>query len=305
MVVVLRAFVAFILFCRDTINEFLDKNCPHVAAAISFYALLAFFPLVLAAISILGFVLGPSVDATQIAKEVGKLVPVSEEAVTTSIEQVVQARGVTGIVAAFGLLWTGSAVFGAIRKGINTAWGIRQPRSFLHERLIDLSLALGAGLLFLISASFTAVINFFEEIVALLSPESTLKLAFVWGQVAALAPALLSLLAFLLLYWLLPNTRVRLRHVWPGAVAATVAFQTVTNVFVLYVGRYSTYNVIYGPLGTVVAIMIWVYFSAIILLFCALLAAKHSAYMTKRERSQLWSSKLSTSAAPTERALAP
>ena len=282
----LRAFVAFVIFSKDTVNEFLDKNCPHVAAAISFYALLSLFPLVLALITVLSFALGSPESKAQLAEEIGGLVPVSDELVTTTVEQVVRARNVTGIAAVIGLLWVASAVFGAIRKGINTAWGIRQTRPFFQERLIDFSLALGAGLLFLVSISSTAVLTFFQEIFTLLYPEASVNGDFIWDQAAAIIPPTLTLLSFLVLYWFLPNTRVHLRYVWPGAVAATVAFEVVKNGFVLYVGRYSTYNIVYGSLSAVVALMFWLYLSAIILLFCALLISKYSAYMEEQKRTR-------------------
>ena len=227
-------FVEFAVFCKNTVNEFLSRNGPHLAAAISFYALFSLFPLVLALITVLSFVLGSPASKAQLAQQIGDLVPVSEELVINTISTVVESRNISGLVAVIALLWATTAVFGAIRKGINTTWGIRQTRPFLQERAIDLSLAVGAGLLFLVSISSTAALSFFRELTLLLYSEAVVDEIFVWDQVAAVIPPTLSLVTFIVLYWFLPNTKVRIRHVWPIAILATVAFEVVKNGFVFF-----------------------------------------------------------------------
>ena len=72
-------FVRFVLFCTDAVNDFLAKNCPYIAAAISFYALFSFFPLVLAIISVVGYVRGSEAAQTELAREIAEVVPVSTE----------------------------------------------------------------------------------------------------------------------------------------------------------------------------------------------------------------------------------
>lgn len=287
-------FIEFIVFCKDIVNEFLSRNGPHLAAAISFYALFSLFPLVLALITVLSFVLGSPASKAQLAQQIGDLVPVSENLVVTTISTVVESRNISGVVAVVALLWATTAVFGAIRKGINTTWGIRQTRPFLQERAIDLSLAIGAGLLFLISISSTAALSFFRELATLLYSDAVVDGIFVWDQVAAVIPPTLSLITFIVLYWFLPNTKVRIRHVWPVAILATVAFEVVKNGFVFFVQNYSDYNIVYGTIGAVFALLMWIYISAIILLFCALLVSRYSAYMEERARTKRWMSMLET-----------
>jgi membrane protein len=281
-------FVPFIVFCKNIVNEFLSRNGPHLAAAISFYALFSLFPLVLALITVLSFVLGSPASKAQLAQQIGDLVPVSEELVVQTISTVVGSRNISGVIAIVALLWATTAVFGAIRKGINTTWGIRQTRPFLQERAIDFSLAIGAGLLFLISISSTAALSFFRELAILLYPATVVDGIFAWDQVAAVIPPTLSLITFIVLYWFLPNTRVRIRHVWPVAILATVAFEVVKNGFVFFVQNYSDYNIVYGTIGAVFALLMWIYVSAIILLFCALLVSRYSAYMEERARTRRW-----------------
>jgi membrane protein len=109
-------FVRFVLFCTDTINEFLGKNCPYVAGAISFYTLFSLFPLTLAIISVLGYVLGPNAEETKLARDIASVLPVSTEYIGDTLQGVARARAITGIASIFGLLWASTAAFGAIRR---------------------------------------------------------------------------------------------------------------------------------------------------------------------------------------------
>ena len=125
-------FVRFVLFCSDTVNDFLAKNCPFIAGAIAFYALFSLFPLFLAMISVAGFVLGPHAEKAQLARQMSEVIPVSAEYIGGTVEGIVRARAITGVASIIGLLWAATAAFGAMRKGINAAWGISKTLSLIH-----------------------------------------------------------------------------------------------------------------------------------------------------------------------------
>ena len=125
-------FIRISFFCLDTINEFLDKNCPYIAGAIAFYTLFSMFPLLLAIISVLGYLSPTTLEEQQeLAMRTADIIPVSSDFIGETVSSVFRARVVTGIVSILGLLWAATVVFGAIRKGINAAWGItkRDPSS--------------------------------------------------------------------------------------------------------------------------------------------------------------------------------
>jgi membrane protein len=273
------AFVRFVLFLADAVNDFLAKNCTHLAGAISFYTLFSIFPFFLAVISILGFVLGPRAQEEQLARDIAEFLPVSSDYVNQTIQGVVSARAITGIASIFGLLWAATAAFGAMRKGINAAWGIRKTRPFLKERMIDFGLVLGAGMLMLAVFFSSPILGVMREITFVLAPESEYFTNFIWDLVASLLFPSLTFLSFLILYRYLPNTEVRLNDVWPGALLASFAFSGANLGFVWYVRTYPlVYNVVYGSVGAVIALLTWVYLSAIILLFGALLTSRYAAY---------------------------
>ena len=274
-------FARFVLFCTDAVNDFLAKNCPHIAGAIAFYSLFSFFPLVLAVISIVGYVEGSEADQAKLARNIAEVVPVSTEYVSETVEGVVSARAITGIASVFVLLWAASAAFGAVRKGINAAWGIRKTRPFLRERMIDFGLVLSAGVLLMVVLFIAPIIAFLREITGVFAPEGYLASDFIWGLAPQVLTPVLSFFTFLMLYRYLPNTKVGLGDVWFVALAAAAAFEGTKWGFVWYVTTFPVYNAVYGPVGAIMALLTWVYVSAIILLFGALCTSRYSAYAAR------------------------
>ena len=271
--------IRFVLFCRDTVNDFLAKNCPFVAGAIAFYTLFSIFPLTLAMVSIVGYLLSPNPEDTRLAHDIAEVLPVSKEFIGDTLQGVARARALTGAFSVLGLLAASTAVFGAIRKGINTAWGIDQTRPFIKERLIDLALALFTSLtvifLLFVAPIFLAYVG---AIVRYLAPEANF-VNNILGLDGQLVTLLIYFVAFLVLYRYLPNVKVSFSDVWAGAFMASVAFTIANFIFVWYVTRFPIYNIVYGSVGAIMALLTWVYVSAIILLFGALVTSRYRTYV--------------------------
>ena len=288
--------VRFVLFCADTVNDFMRKNCPYIAGAIAFYALFAMFPLFLAVITVLGYLAGLRTEAQrlELAQGIADVLPVSSEFVSTQVQGVVNTPAITGIgiASVFGLLWASTAAFGAIRKGINAAWGVKKTRPFLEERLIDIALVLGAGVVLLAVLYSGAAISVSRGVLDALAPESQVLNDSIWRVVSTLFAPVASFAAFVVMYRFLPNTDVRLGDVWLGALLASLAFETVKWGFVKYVTTSLDYNVVYGSVGAVVALLTWVYVSAIIVLFGALITSRYAAYASSIEERETYSLKL-------------
>ena len=273
-------FVRFSLFCSDTLNEFLDKNCPYIAGAIAFYTLFSMFPLLLAIISVLGYLSPTTLEEQQeLAMRTADIIPVSSDFIGETVSSVFRARVVTGIVSILGLLWAATVVFGAIRKGINAAWGITKPRPFLKERLIDFGLVIGAGILLLAVLFSPPTLGIVRGASGVLAPESEYFNHAMWNVIARLILPALAFVTFLVLYKFIPNTSVKLSNVWAGALLASLAFDFANLCFVWYVQNYGHYSLLYGSVGTILATLTWVYLSAIILLFGALVTSRYSAYV--------------------------
>jgi len=254
---------------KGAVNEFLADNCPHLAAAISYYLLLSLFPLGLAAISIFGLIMKDPTMGAKVTEAVTSFIPVSADFVGNTILAVSRNWGAAGIIATIGLIWAGMAVFNALRKSLNTAWGVRQPRPFFHERLMEFLMMIGFGVLMLMSLGLTTAFKVIREASLPVFGERILDGSLVWHSAVIATSVFIAFLAFLFLYKVVPNTKVHWRHAAIGALVAAVLFEIVKNFFVWFVNNFATYNVVYGSVGVVIALMTWAYISAVILLFCA------------------------------------
>ncbi|MCL0095224.1 YihY/virulence factor BrkB family protein [Dehalococcoidia bacterium] len=265
-----------IAILHNAVKEFLTDNCLHLSASISYYMFFCIFPLSLAFTSVLGFILGSPESEAKVIQAIGDFLPVSSEFITSSIQGVVRARGTIGVIATIGLLWGGSAVFNVIRKSLNIAWGIKKPRPFFVERAMELAMTLGVGLLLLTSIGITAALSVVRQFNAAVLGIEFLNGAVFWQASLMLLSISLAFVTFLLLYKFVPYTRVRWRDVWGGALLAAVGFEAAKQIFVWYATDFAHYNLIYGPVGTIIALLIWTYISAVIVLFCAKLTSVYS-----------------------------
>ena len=269
----LRARVHFI---KDVVNEFLTDNCPQLAASISFYLLLSLFPLTLGVLSVIGFFTTSNETESRVIQAISGFLPLPGEDITNYIEGVNSSPGTTSIIATIGLLWGGSSVFNAIRKSLNTAWGVRKTRHFLVERAIEVGMMIGGGTLLMISFSMTTALSVFPKNDLTFAGSSFFNVNLFSHALLILLTIGLAFATFLLLYKFIPNAQVRWGDVWVGALLAAVGFEIVKQVFVWYATAH--YALVYGPIGTVIGLLVWTYASALILLFCAKLTSVYSRH---------------------------
>ena len=268
-------FVRFALLCIDMVNEFLRKNCHYIAGAIAFSMFFSMFPLILAIISIWGFFLGPNVDQVELAAELAEVIPISSGFLAHTVKGVASAKVITGIASVVLLMWASSAAFGAMRKGINTAWGIQKTRPFIKERLIDIALVTGAGILMVMLLFVAPMASSIHKGLSLVFPDISYE--FLSRVISQAVSPILSFSTFLILYRYMPNTEVRFRDVWLGALFSCLGFEGAKWGFLQYLNNYSVHNVLYGSVGAIMALLTWVYVSAIILLFGALLTSRYAS----------------------------
>jgi len=276
---------------KEVIDEFLTDNCPHLAASISYYLLFSLFPLTLGIIVLVGFFTTSAETEADVVKAICDFLPLQEGDVQSSIEGVANSRPAIGAIATIGLLWSGSAVFNAIRKALNTAWGIKKPRPFFVERAMELGMMFGAGVLLFISIGVTSIVHFDNSADISIGGVSFFNGTLMKESLLSLITIVLAFFTFLFLYKVIPNTRVRWSDVWGGALLAAVGFEVVKRIFIWYAGNYAHYTVIYGAVGTIIALLIWTYISALILLFCAKLTAVYSRHRISFFGEATWQGK--------------
>ena len=131
------------------------------------------------------------------------------------------------------------------------------------------NMMLGFAAFLFVSVGVTTAFTIIRDASIHVFGERFLSGGLLWHAVVIAASTVLAFVGFLFLYKFVPNTKVRWRHVWVGAIIAAVLFEITKNIFVWFVGEFATYNLVYGSIGTLIALMSWTYISAVIMLFCA------------------------------------
>jgi membrane protein len=262
-----------------SVQEFGDDRCSHMAAAISYYALFSLFPLLIFMVSIFGIFLQSGSLQEDLIDHVLEFLPLTSDKGQNEVRDAIGAiAGISiplSIVGLLGLAWSASAMFGAIRTSLNIAWDIETSRHFVKQKLLDLGMVAGVGAFFLLSIGTTTLLRTTQEASSdILGPLSS-NTAFFWRVIPYLVPAIFSFGAFIVVYRFVPNAPTKIGDVWPGALIAAIFFEIIKNGFSFYLANFGRYDVIYGSLGAVVALLFWMYLSAVVLLLGAEVASEY------------------------------
>lgn len=276
----------------QALRSFNEARASEASAAIAYYALFSLFPLLIilvvassallqnqeVQVQILNLVREVLPPGEELAREslqrileLGRLQP-AEEILKENIQQVLRLRVPVGIVAALGLLWSSTSVFTALALNIDRAWRGAARRNYLKWRLLGLAMAGGlmAGLL-VVSLLLAGLFGLLSRVPGGNAPFYE---AWILKALSNLVPVLLVFLISFVLYLWAPNTEVRWSEAGWGALAATFGWTVSKMAFSWYLVIWlKRHQLVYGSLGTVVALMLWVYLSGMILLYGAHLCA--------------------------------
>ena len=249
-------------------------DAPTMAASIGFYSVISLFPLLLALLSIVGWIAGSQGRQDELVEFVVGYLPGSGSFIRDSVAEVRSLRLATTIIGTLGLMWSGSAVFGAINKVVNRAWEVGHNPPFLKSKPKQMIMSLGVGGLFAATITLTSFIQW----------ASTIKIGsqtageFLGGQgfeFALRIPALLiSFLIFAAIYKFLPDAITRWRSIWIGALSAAIVFEVAKGLFLWYLEHVDQFEQIYGNVASVVVLMVWAYVCALILIVGAVLSSE-------------------------------
>ena len=257
-----------------TFKNFEQANAAESAASIAYYALFSIFPLLIFVVTFSSSLLQERRVQEEILAFVADVLPASQDLVRGNIEQVLELRGPLQILGMIGLLWSATAVFNVLAHSINRAWHTAQQRNFLHGRLVALAMVVSlTGLLILWLVAIT-VVNLLGFLQIPLWGGRAIYETVAWGLVARLIPAFLIFLTFLNLYRWVPNTKVFWREALWGAAVAAAGWEISKEAFTWYLtSGLARYQLVYGSLGAVIALMLWLYLSSVMILFGAHLSA--------------------------------
>ena len=262
-----------VLLVTGTIDKFLEDKGSLLAAAVAYYLLFSIFPFALAMIAITGFFMESASFENQVINALGNLIPVARGMLEQNLHEVVNARAETGIIAILAFTWSASSFFNALRNALNKAWGINSGASFFKGRAIDITMLLGSFVLLLVYIWLSIGIRIIHSAHYHSEYFKFLNSNIVSSTIFTLASSLLAFLLIMLLYKFIPSVRPRWGDIWPGALMATVSVEIIRFGFIWYINNFSRYNLVYGSIGAVIALLAYIYLSAWALLFFAKLSA--------------------------------
>jgi membrane protein len=209
-----------------------------------------------------------------VLKFIFEVAPVSPGWLERTLREIVAQRSISGIIGLLGLLISASGVFLTLARNINRAWPNAKGRNLLHGHLIAFGLIGALASLLVLWLIWSGVINLLSAFEFSFLNKTLQLTEYVWHPLSKFFYTLASFLLFMLLYHWLPNTHVRWSEAFWGALTSAIAWTLVTHAFTWFLSSgMATYNILYGPLGTSIALLTWIFSSAIIVLFGAHLSA--------------------------------
>ncbi|NVN12258.1 YihY/virulence factor BrkB family protein [Nguyenibacter vanlangensis] len=274
---------------RRMLGNLVDDKIGLAAAGCAFYATLSLFPAISTLISIYGLVFDPQTVEPQL-NILRNLLPPSAfaligERIHTLVAESHSALTLNLILSTALALWSASAATRSLITAVNIAYDTRETRSFLRFQLMALAMTLfailGAVLALALLVALPVLVDFLPDLLGIAPPPWSVGLAVETGGPALML--LFVLAACAMLYRLGPSRRIA--HwvcILPGSCAATLLWIVSSIGFSYYVSAIASYNATYGPLGAVVATMMWFFVSAYVILLGAELNSGIEAEMGLR-----------------------
>lgn len=261
---------------KRTVKEFNADNLRDVAAALTYYGVLAIFPMLIVIVSVLGLI-GHSVTQPLISN-LGSVAPGPARQIFTSAIHNIESRqgtaGVLFVVGLLGALWSASGYIAAFMRASNVVWDVEEGRPFYKTIPIRLVVTLATVILLTLSALAVVFTGSLAGKVGNMIGVGSSAVQ-IWD--IAKWPVMLVFITVILaiLYYAGPNVRQPgFRWVTPGGIFAVVMWIAVSALFALYVANFSSYNKTYGALASVIVFLIWLWLSNIAILFGAELNAE-------------------------------
>jgi membrane protein len=249
-----------------------DDDAPRMGASLAYFTLFAIAPILLVATAIAGAAFGEEAVRGEIVGQLDALVGRDGAlAVQSLLEGAGQRRAgvIATVIGTITFLVAATGAFLELQTALNTIWRVKvrvgvSVRALLLDRLRSFGLVVAVGFLLLVSLTVTAALAALNQWLSHLSPD----LPIVWGAIGALVSLVVNTGLFAMLFLFLPDVRLHWRDVITGAMVTAVLFAIGQQLIGLYLGQ-SSIAVAYGAAGSMMVLLLWVYYSCQILLFGA------------------------------------
>ncbi len=258
---------------KNSFTGFSDHNVTKMSGSLAYYTIFSLAPLLIIVISLSGFFLGKDAAEGKIYSQLAGFVGSDTAA---QLQDMIRHASLAGkgkfaaIIGGITLLVGATTVFSEIQDSINTIWGLKpKPKKgwlkMLKNRLLSFSVIIGLGFLLVVSLGITTLIDGFSASLRAHFPDVTIVVFYIVNLVITLV-VITSI--FAVIFKVLPDAKIKWKDVLSGAIATGVLFMLGKFAISFYISK-SNVGSTYGAAGSLVVLLLWVYYSAIILYFGA------------------------------------
>lgn len=257
---------------KQTFTEFGEDKAPRLGAALAYYTIFSIAPLLLIAIAIAGIVFGREAVQGQV---VAQLRGVMGQSTAESLQEMIRnaakpkAGTIATIIGVITLLFGASGVFQQLKDALNTIWNVEPSKKGgfmvqVRQKFLSVTMVLGVGFLLLVSLVIDTAISTVGKYASHVLPGGDA----IWQTIQIAVSLAVVTFLFAMIFRYLPDTRIEWRDVWFGAGFTSILFVVGKFALGFYLGRGSIGSS-YGAAGSLIVLLVWVYWSAQILFFGA------------------------------------
>ncbi len=248
----------------DLISRFNNDDVPALSSQLAYNLLLSFFPFIIFLMTLIGHT---SLNSNEILIALSKIMPASAfNLINTTVYEVLTTKH--SQLMSFSLIftvWSASAGFNAVIKGLNNAYRTPESRNFIKVRIISIFCTLGMAFIILIMM-FLLILGSIIWNYAAYKLGFSHKLATLWTIIRYFIFISTAIFIFTALYRYAPCKKLTWVEVLPGSLFATLGLIFVSTVFAYYVNNFANYSVIYGSIGAIIILLTWLFLVSIIVM---------------------------------------
>jgi membrane protein len=257
-------------FIKDVFEKFIDDKAPKLGAALSFYTIFSLAPLLIIAISVAGAIFGRRAARGEIVGQIeGFIGEEGARIVQTTLRNssYTHEGGIALVISLLTLIIGSTIVFVDLQESLDMVWKVKPKpgqnfiKGLLKDRIRSFAVVVGTGFLLLLSLIVSTVISALNDYIS----EQFFALPVYYLQLSNLLISLfIVFLLFMLIFKVLPDVKIEWRHVWVGALVTAILFVFGKYLISLYLST-SSLSSTYGAAGSLVVLLLWIYYSSQIL----------------------------------------
>ncbi|MEC9451106.1 MAG: YihY/virulence factor BrkB family protein [Chloroflexota bacterium] len=257
-----------------SLKKFATDDGTYLAAGMSYYIFFSIFPFLLGLLAFLGMFFNPE-KAVDLVKDVlERHLPgiADSPLVYDNLKFVDFNRGLIGAIAVIGLLWTGSAVFGALSRMMNRIWSIQDKRSLFRRKFTDMLFTIAIGLVLSTNILIEAIYAIIGSSVGIESAgaDQTNLIENLWTFTTIhILPPLLSVGVFAFIYNAIPQRKMKFRESLLAVILGAMVFEYNKSLFVAYIANFGNFDMVYGTISAVIILLLFAFISSIIVVYFA------------------------------------